>query len=104
MSNLVLDSQLAKASYSTFNVQGGTSIDGWTPIRIDRYAADPASNFAAQLFRGPDGQFKIAFRGTADPLAGGDINTNVSLAVGNFNEEMRRALRFTESAVKQAPG
>ena len=101
MSDLVLDSQLAKASYTTSNSGAGPATSGWAPVRVGTFDESSAGNFAAQLFRGPDGRFKIAFRGTANPLAGGDINSNVSLAVGNFNEEMRQALQFTELAIKQ---
>ncbi len=68
--DLVLDAQLSKDSYD-FNNSGSGSINGWSRIAVSRYSqpstVETGSNFAAQMYQGADGSYKIAFRGTPGP-------------------------------------
>ena len=102
MSNLLLDARLSQASYDAAyrNGSGGASIGGWQPIKVGEYRPITA-NFSAQLFRGADGSYKLAFRGTADPVGAADTAMNAAIATGVWAPEMTDAIRFTYAAIKQ---
>ena len=103
--NLVLDAQLSKDSYGVNNSGTGTS-EGWSRVRVADYklptSVETGSNFAAQLYQGPDGTYKIALRGTANPTAKGDVVMNVGgIGVGLWMPEMQQAMVFTTQAIQQ---
>lgn len=62
--NLVLDAQLSKDSYSVNNSGSGAS-NGWARIRVAEYklptAVESGANFAAQMYQGAAGTYKITF-------------------------------------------
>ncbi len=95
MSNLLLDAKLNQASYDNAyrNKGTGARINGWRPVEV---VIDPGkqltTNFSAQLFKGPDGSYKLAFRGTEpewDPTNWGDTKANTALALGYWSPESR---------------
>lgn len=103
--NLVLDAQLSKDSYSVNNASSGV-VNGWTRVAVNRYeqptTVESGANFAAQMYQGADGTYKIAFRGTENPLGQGDRAMNVGGIVGgNWTPEMQQAMDFTAKAIRQ---
>ncbi|WP_374520749.1 tandem-95 repeat protein [Hydrogenophaga sp.] len=103
--NLVLDAQLSKDSYAVNNVGGG-SVNGWARVEVTGYrlpaTVATGSNFAAQMYQGPDGTYKIAFRGTASLTSLGDAAMNGSgIVAGNWTPEMQQAMEFTTLAIQQ---
>ena len=62
--NFVLDSRLAQASYESNNQNNTAVIDGWQPIQVKFEGPQRPITFGAQLYKGPDGIYKLAFRGT----------------------------------------
>lgn len=103
--NLVLDAQLSKDSY-TFNNSGSGSSNGWARIAVTRYVqpttVESGSNFAAQMYQGSDGTYKIAFRGTASLTGKGDTTQNVDgIVAGKWTPETQQAMEFTTLAIQQ---
>ena len=103
--NLVLDAQLSKDSYSVNNVSSGV-VNGWTRVAVTEYKSpttvESGANFAAQMYQGADGTYKIAFRGTENPLSQGDRAMNGGGIVGgNWTPEMQQAMEFTRKAIRQ---
>jgi Ca2+-binding RTX toxin-like protein/ribosomal 50S subunit-recycling heat shock protein len=103
--NLVLDAQLSKDSYSVNNASGGV-VNGWSRIAVTGYklptTVEAGSNFSAQMYRSEDGTYKIAFRGTANVTGAGDVAMNGGGIVGgNWTPEMQQAMDFTTEAIKQ---
>ena len=103
--NLVLDAQLSKDSYAVNNSSGG-AVNGWSRVAVNRYVppstVEAGSNFAAQMYQGPGGTYKIAFRGTASLTSLGDAAMNGSgIVAGNWTPEMQQAMDFTAKAIRQ---
>ena len=99
--NLVLDAQLNKDSYNSNNTIGGVSnLNGWVRFAVTEYKPPAGTNFAAQLYQGPDGSYKISYRGTADPLGAGDVAMNKAIVAGQWAAEMTESVRFTFQAIK----
>ena len=103
--NLVLDAQLSKDSYN-FNNSGSGSVNGWTRMRVTDYklptSIESGSNFAAQMYQGADGSYKIAFRGTASLTGKGDVTQNVDgIVAGKWTPETQQAMDFTLQAIQQ---
>jgi len=98
--NLVLDAKLNQDSYTYRNSQGGV-VEGWTRTKVEDYQLPIGSNFAAQLYQGPEGLYKIAFRGTVNPLGAGDAAMNAGIVGGQWTAEMSESVRFTFQAIKQ---
>lgn len=103
--NLILDAQLSKDSYFVNNANSGV-VNGWTRVAVNRYeqptTVESGSNFAAQMYQGADGTYKIAFRGTENPLSQGDRAMNGGgIMGGNWTPEMRQAVDFTAKAIRQ---
>ena len=100
--NLVLDAKLNKDSYNVNNTTGGVSnLDGWVRFSVTRYERPAGSNFAAQLYQGPDGNYKISYRGSADLLGAGDKAMNAAIVAGQWAAEMSESVKFTFEAIKQ---
>ena len=98
--NLILDVKLNQDSYLNNNTNGG-SVAGLTRVAVTEYRLPPGSNFAAQLYQNSDGTYKIAYRGTANPGAPGDLATNGGIALGLWTAEMGESVRFTFEAIRQ---
>ena len=103
--NLLLDAQLSKDSY-TFNNSGSGASNGWTRMRVTEYklptTVETGSNFAAQMYQGADGTYKIAFRGTASLTGEGDRIHNVDgIVAGKWTSETQQAMEFTTLAIQQ---
>ena len=101
--NLVIDAKLSKWVYSDTlnNSSASLNIDGWQPVKLGDFRQTSA-NFAAQLFVGPDGTYKIAYRGTASLLSRGDTTTNgQSIVLGRWTQELTDGVKFAYAAIKQ---
>lgn len=100
--NLVIDATLSKWSYSTSlnNSSASLNIEGWRPVQVTQFI--PASNnFAAQLFVGADGTYKIAYRGTASLISSGDTTMNGgSIGLNLWTPEMTDSIKFTHAAIQ----
>jgi YD repeat-containing protein len=100
--NLVIDAKLNKDSYYSNNRTGGVlNADGWVCFKVTEYKPAAGTNFAAQLYQGPDGSYKIAYRGTVDPLGAGDKAMNAGIVAGHWTAEMSESINFTFKAIKQ---
>ncbi|MDD5391338.1 MAG: hypothetical protein PHD37_18530 [Gallionellaceae bacterium] len=103
MSNLLLDAKLNQASYDNAYKNGntGSPVAGWQAIQVKGWDATKqlTTNFSAQLFKGPDGTYKIAYRGTSD-WGPGDRDTNFSFVDGTWAPEMTDSIRFTQQAIQ----
>ena len=55
-----------KDSYLNNNADGGV-VAGLTRLNVAAYVLPTGSNFAAQMYQGADGTYKIAYRGTKEP-------------------------------------
>ncbi|TAM46397.1 MAG: hypothetical protein EPN55_05425, partial [Gammaproteobacteria bacterium] len=96
--DLVIDAKLNKEVYSLNNSGKLLDIDGWKPVslRFDQ----TSTNFAAQLFVGPDGSYKIAYRGTAN-WSSGDVRINVgSIVLNQWTQELTDSVMFTHAAIR----
>jgi Ca2+-binding RTX toxin-like protein len=100
--DLVTDAKLNKDSYNSSNTTGAVSnLEGWVRFSVIGYELPVGSNFAAQLYQGPDGSYKIAYRGTANPLGAGDVAMNAGIASGQWTAEMTESIKFTLAAIRQ---
>ncbi len=104
MSNLLLDAKLNQASYDDayHNGNSGAPVAGWQPVAVTGWKASDqlTSNFSAQLFKGADGTYKLAYRGTANPVGAADTKMNLYLGGGGWAPEMTDAIRFTHAAIQ----
>lgn len=98
--DLVLDAQLSKDSYAVGNSSEG-AIAGWERMKVSRYILPTGSNFSGQLYKGPDGSYRIAFRGTAGVLDPGDVEMNKAIVTGNWSAEMSESVKFAYYAIKE---
>lgn len=96
--NLVLDATLSKAAYSSNNRSDTPVIDGWKPIAL-QWDKDftPPDTFGAQLYKGPDAQYKVVFRGTEGNLA--DWAANDAYLGSLMHPEWAATTRFTAMAL-----
>ena len=67
--NFVIDAWLSKAVYTSNNTSTSSAVNGWEPVEVDLKGYIPPGTFGAQLYKGPDGQYKLAFRGTEGNFA-----------------------------------
>ncbi|MHB8758697.1 MAG: alpha/beta hydrolase family protein, partial [Thiobacillus sp.] len=99
--NLVIDAKLSKWSYSTSlnNSSASLNIDGWQPVKVTQFI-QTSTNFSAQLFKGPDGSYKIAYRGTASLTSSGDTTMNgQSIVLNRWTQELTDSIKFTHAAI-----
>ncbi len=100
--NLLIDAKLSDWSYSASLNNGSASlnIDGWQPVKVPGFT-QTSDNFAAQLFVGPDGTYKIAYRGTASLTSTGDVTMNgQTIVLNRWTPEMTDSIEFTHAAIK----
>ena len=97
--NFVLDAKLAQGSYKSNNKENTAVIDGWQPVAVDLKGYQPPTTFGAQLYKGPDGQYKLAFRGTEGTFA--DWAHNGLWGANQWSPEWEATARFTAAALKQ---
>jgi hypothetical protein len=99
---MVIDAQLNADVYNTHN-SGTGGLAGWSRKSLwgvnPAYSVEEGSNFAAQLYKGPDGTYKIAFRGTSDFFGIGDRTSNSAAAVGSWTGELGKGVEFVEAAI-----
>lgn len=63
----------------------------------------PDSDFRADVFKGPDGQYVVAFKGTT-PSSLEDWKNNVQQGTGNTSEYYSRAMKIAEQINANQPG
>lgn len=95
--NLVLDSKLAQATYTSNNRADSASVDGWQPLSVKLTDPLPPDSFGAQLYKGPNGQYKLAFRGTETNFA--DWAQNGIWLANQWSDEWGAAARFTAASI-----
>jgi hypothetical protein len=99
------DSLLSNDVYKSNNTSGG-NIEGFIRVKVEEYKSpttvQTGSNFAAQMYQRPDGNYTISYRGTVSHTQPGDIAQNrEAILKGQWTPEMQQAVQFTLLAIQQ---